>query len=146
MCSVRACVCVRVVNLPRSVLCKNTFYCINTTVSQFHNLHGAQTEQRCSPCRQKIFISSAGDKRLLFRVTHHPVRKQSAVSLVTKRINSLTLFHSSRGKLKCQRCREQRREYMMSTIERRERENRDAFIQPTNQAFQARNLDIINNT
>lgn len=68
-------------------------------------------------------ISCLETKRPLFWVTHHPVQKQSPDSLVKKLINSLTLFCSSTGKLECQRCCEQQREYMMSDkTERSERE------------------------
>lgn len=133
MCSVRA----SSVKWLHSGLCKNPYYCINTVISQSQD--GAQTEQRGDLL--------CADKRPLFWVTHHPVQKQSPDSLVKKLINSLTLFCSSTGKLKCQRCCEQQREYMMSDkTERSERENRDLFIQPTMQGFQTRNLDIINNT
>lgn len=83
---------------------------------------------------ETIIVSSALDKRLLFRVKHHPAQKQSPNSLVRKRINSLTLFRSSTGKLKCQRCCEQRREYMMSDKTPREGRGRTEILSSSPQS------------
>lgn len=76
----------------------------------------------CLICRER------GDKRPLFRVKHPPVQEQNPDSVVKKRINPLTLFCSSPGKLKCQRCSERRRECMMSDKTQREVRGRTGIL------------------